>query len=167
MPCSLAEDTHIDGGSFTPGDWATPIPTDQKCAVHQSRYEGKAEEKISSPTENRATLSRAYISQFSQYTNYTRYKVSTFNLLFTVLPTTVQSFLWLYSQPWLCNCSLLQRNVHELYVGVLRLCHLFDVTEVRGGVHHPLTTFVIHQSPLDPIQEPVNPIRGLMHTSES
>jgi hypothetical protein len=78
------EDTHIDGGSFTPGDWATPISTDQKRAEFQSRYEGKAEAKISSPTENRATFPRAYSPQFIKYTNYTRYKVSTFNLLFTV-----------------------------------------------------------------------------------
>jgi len=124
------EDTHLDGGGFTPGDSATPIPTDQKRAGPQSRYEGKADEKILSPTENRAALPRAYSPHFSQYTNYTRYKVSTFNLLFTVLSATVYSFLWLYPQPWLRNCSLLQWNAHEWYIRVLRLCHLFDVTEV-------------------------------------
>ena len=63
------EDTHLDGGNFTPGDWTTLIPADQKRAGPQSRYEGKAEEKISSPTENRATLPRACIPHFSQYTN--------------------------------------------------------------------------------------------------
>lgn len=83
------EDTHIDGGSLTPEDLTLHIPTDQKRARPQSRYKGKAEEKISSPTENRATLPRAYSPQFSQYTNYTRYEVSTFNLLFTVLSATV------------------------------------------------------------------------------
>lgn len=69
------------------------MPTDQKRAGPQSRYEGKAEEKSSSPTGNRATLPGAYSPHFSQYTNYTRYKVSTFNLLLTVLSATVYSSL--------------------------------------------------------------------------
>jgi hypothetical protein len=74
---------------------------------------------------------RAYSPHFSQYTQYTRFRVRKINLLFTVLSATGSVFPVVLGSA-IANCSLLQRNVDELYIRVHRPCQCLMPQRSRG-----------------------------------